>query len=141
MPSKSGKQHRFMAAVAHNPDFARRAGVPASVGKEFVKADKGRRFKRDDGTQPEKQDVNKPEARHGKQAFFQRGGEVKESKAMEKKELAFMKRKGAPKSMVKHEKAEMKGYAKGGFVSAADGVAKRGKTKARRPSMAGGGSC
>ena len=40
MPSKSPKQARFMAAVAHNPDFAKRAGVPQSVGQEFNQADK-----------------------------------------------------------------------------------------------------
>ena len=45
-----------------------------------------------------------------------RGGEMKESKAMMKKEVSFMKKKGAPKSMVKHEEAEMKGMKKGGDV-------------------------
>ena len=30
-----------MAAVAHNPDFAKKVGIPAKVGKEFVRADKG----------------------------------------------------------------------------------------------------
>ena len=40
MPSTSKKQHNFMAAVANNPAFAKKVGVPASVGKEFVKADK-----------------------------------------------------------------------------------------------------
>jgi hypothetical protein len=43
----------------------------------------------------------------------------KESKAMMKKEIDFMQKKGAPKSMIKHEKAEMKGmkkYADGGMV-------------------------
>ena len=40
MPSTSAKQHRFMAAVANNPAFAKKAGVPTSVGKEFIKADK-----------------------------------------------------------------------------------------------------
>ena len=44
MPSVSGKQHRFMAAVANNPKFAKKAGVPQSVGAEFMKADKGRKF-------------------------------------------------------------------------------------------------
>ena len=34
------------------------------------------------------------------------GGEMKESKAMVKKEVSFMKKKGAPKSMIKHEMAE-----------------------------------
>lgn len=41
MPSKSPAQARLMAAVAHNPKFAKKAGVPVAVGKEFNKADKG----------------------------------------------------------------------------------------------------
>jgi ABC-type uncharacterized transport system involved in gliding motility auxiliary subunit len=45
MPSKSKAQRNFMAAVAHNPTFAKKAGVPQSVGKEFNEADKGRKFK------------------------------------------------------------------------------------------------
>jgi len=46
MPSTSKKQHNFMAAVANNPSFAKKAGVPQSVGKEFNNADKGKSFKR-----------------------------------------------------------------------------------------------
>lgn len=48
MPSKSGKQHRLMAMVAHDPAAAKRLGIPQSVGKEFVKADQraGRTFKK-----------------------------------------------------------------------------------------------
>ena len=46
MPSVSKKQHNFMAAVANNPSFAKKAGVPQSVGKEFNDADKGKTFKR-----------------------------------------------------------------------------------------------
>ena len=45
MPSKSGKQHRLMALVANNPQAAKRLGVPQKVGKEFMKADKGRKFR------------------------------------------------------------------------------------------------
>lgn len=45
MPSTSKKQHNFMEAVAHSPKFAKKAGVPQSVGKEFAKADKGMKFK------------------------------------------------------------------------------------------------
>ena len=45
MPSTSKKQHNFMAAVANNPTFAKKVGVPQSVGKEFNKADKGKTFK------------------------------------------------------------------------------------------------
>ena len=44
MPSTSTKQRNFMAAVAHNPAFAKKAGVPQSVGKEFSNADQGRKF-------------------------------------------------------------------------------------------------
>ena len=46
MPSTSKKQHNFMAAVANNPKFAKKAGVPSAVGKEFLTADKGKTFKK-----------------------------------------------------------------------------------------------
>lgn len=146
MPSTSKKQHNFMAAVANNPSFAKKAGVPQRVGQEFTKADKDRKFAK--------------------------GGNMKESKEMMKKEVGFMKKAGAPKSMVKHEEAEMKGmksggYAKGGvpdalakhaakpaskahaglktggavYRKAADGVAKKGKTKAEQIKMQKGGMC
>ena len=138
MPSVSKKQHNFMAAVANNPAFAKKAGVPQSVGQDFTKADKGRKFSK--------------------------GGDMAESKAMVKKEMAFMKKKGAPASMIKHEKAEagMKKMATGGMTSlakhasmpaskahkglksggAVDGIAQRGKTKGTMVKMAGGGkSC
>ncbi len=71
-----------MQAVAHNPAFAKKAGVPQSVGKEFTKS----------------------------------GGGMAESKKMVKKEVSFMKKKGAPKSMIKHEMGEMKGMKKGGMT-------------------------
>ena len=65
------------------------------------------------------------------------GGIMKESKKMVGKELAFMKKKGAPKSMIKHEMAEAKGkgYAKGG------GIESRGKTKGKMVKMMDGGKC
>jgi hypothetical protein len=44
MPSTSKKQHNFMAAIANSPSFAKKVGVPQSVGKEFTTADKGRKF-------------------------------------------------------------------------------------------------
>ncbi len=73
------------------------------------------------------------------------GGIMKESPAMMKKEVSFMKKKGAPKSMIKHEMAEAKGKTKkmssGGYTRAADGVAKRGKTPGKMVKMMGGGSC
>ena len=76
---------------------------------------------------------------------------MKESKAMMKKEVSFMKKKGAPKSMIKHEEAEYgmkKGVKKmagggmtGSFRRAADGVASKGKTKGKMVKMAYGGKC
>ena len=93
---------------------------------------------------------------------------MKESKAMMKKEVSFMKKKGAPKSMVKHEMAEMgmkgggmadkmgralvkksaagramMGYKEGGSVyrTAADGITARGKTKGKMVKMNMGGKC
>ena len=44
MPSKSKAQHNFMEAIAHSPSFAKKVGVPQSVGKDFTTADKGRKF-------------------------------------------------------------------------------------------------
>lgn len=44
MPSTSAKQHRFMEAVAHNPEFAKQANIPQSVGKDFVEADKRKKL-------------------------------------------------------------------------------------------------
>jgi hypothetical protein len=65
------------------------------------------------------------------------GGIMKESPAMMKKEVAFMKKKGAPKAMIKHEMAEAKGkgYARGG------GIESRGKTKGKMIKMMDGGKC
>ena len=66
-----------------------------------------------------------------------------ESKKMVKKEVAFMKKKGAPKTMIKHEESEMKAMKKGGAVKTAapsiDGLAKKGKTKGKIIKMCSGG--
>ena len=125
MPSTSKKQADFMRAVAHSPEFAKKTGVPQSVGKEFSNADKSRKFSK--------------------------GGDMKESKAMAAKEMNFMKKKGAPKSMIKHEMAEAKGYKAGGSIGTTkmgsvktaapsrDGIATKGKTKGTMIKMARGG--
>lgn len=44
MPSQSAKQARTMAAAAHDPQFAKRMGIPQSVAKEFNQADKGKKL-------------------------------------------------------------------------------------------------
>jgi hypothetical protein len=119
MPATSEKQKKFMDAVAHNPAFAKKAGVPQSVGKEFSEASKGMKFGKDRSvaTRADRQVVNRPKTNQGKAEFFKKGGEMKESKAAAKKEVSFMKAKGAPKSMVKHEMKEagMKKMAGGGM--------------------------
>ena len=125
MPSTSKKQADFMRAVAHSPEFAKKAGVPQSVGKDFSNADKSRKFAK--------------------------GGDMKESKKMVAKEIGFMKKAGAPKSMIKHEMAEAKGYKAGGSIGTTkmgavktkpgniNGVAAKGKTKGTMVKMARGG--
>ncbi len=45
MPSKSKAQHNLMALVANNPKAAKRLGIPKSVGEDYMKADKGKKFK------------------------------------------------------------------------------------------------
>ena len=45
MPSKSPSQHKLMEAVAHNPAFAKKVGIPQKVGKEYARADEGKKFK------------------------------------------------------------------------------------------------
>jgi len=42
MPSKTLKQKKFMSAAAHNPQFAKEAGIPQKVAKEFHDADRGK---------------------------------------------------------------------------------------------------
>ena len=149
MPSKSAAQHNLMAMVANNPAAAKRVGIPQSVGKEFMKADKGKRF--GSGSRADVQAINKPKTNQGKQEFFAKGGDMKESKEMMKKEVSFMKKKGAPKSMIKHEESEMKGMKKmanGGITKAKmgavktaapsrDGLAAKGKTKGTQVKMSG----
>ena len=44
MPSTSDKQRRFMAAAAHDPKFAKRAGIPQSVARDFNQVDKGKKL-------------------------------------------------------------------------------------------------
>ena len=98
-----------MAAAAHNPEFAKKAGIPVSVAKEFNKADKGRKFKE--------------------------GGSMKHSDIAQDKP---MMKKVAKEEVKSHEKkmhgmkagGSCKGYSKGG-VTRADGCVKKGHTKGK----------
>ena len=112
MPSTSKKQHNFMAAVANNPAFAKKAGVPQSVGKDFSAADKGRKFSK--------------------------GGDMKhEDVKMDKKMMqkAVNKHEGRL-----HKGQPVTKLASGGSASArADGCATKGKTKGTMIKMTKGG--
>jgi len=133
MPATSLKQKKFMDAAAHNPAFAKQAGVPQKVAKDFSSASKGMKFGSGAKTRADSQKVNNPKTNQGKQELFKRGGEMKESKAMVKKEVSFMKAKGAPKSMVKHEMKEagMKKMANGGITKAKMGKVPSGGVKGK----------
>lgn len=113
MPSVSRKQHNLTAMVANDPAAAKRVGIPSSVGKEFVKADKGRKFAK--------------------------GGDMKDSKAMVKKGGVATSLKAHAAMPASKAHAGMKkggmAYAKGG------GIESKGKTKGKMIKMARGGSC
>jgi hypothetical protein len=114
MPSTSKKQHNFMAAIANSPSFAKKVGVPQSVGKDFTTADKGRKFSK--------------------------GGDTMASK-MNPGFMAMMaKKKGAPAK--KMAGGGVAASSMGKVKTAApskDGVAVKGKTKGTQVKMAGSG--
>ena len=117
MPSTSKKQHNFMAAIANSPSFAKKVGVPQSVGQDFNEADKGRKFSKG-GDMASKMNPGFMAMMAKKKA---------EAKPAGKKTMP-MKAGGATKKMMGGGMA----YAKGGSASArADGVATKGKTKGK----------
>jgi hypothetical protein len=134
MPSTSKKQHNFMAAVANNPAFAKKAGVPQSVGKDFTAADKAAGIKGGPRMRPDLQKVNEPKTLQGKTELFKKGGSM--ASKMNPGFMAMIAKKKAG------AKAEMpaKKMAAGGLSSghkAANGVATKGKTKGKQISMPG----
>jgi len=121
MPSTSVKQRDFMAAVAHNPAFAKKAGVPQSVGKEFNQADKGRKFSQ--GGDMKHEDV-KMDKKMMQKAVNKHEGRLHKGAAMTKLAKGGM----APSKM---------GAVKTGKTP--DGVASKGKTKGTMIAMKKGG--
>ena len=109
MPSTSKKQHNFMAAVANNPSFAKKAGVPQSVGKEFSNADKGRKFSK--------------------------GGDMATKMNPAFKAMIEKNKAGAKPAAKTGKMAKM---ASGG-VTRADGCVTKGHTKGKQVAMAKGG--
>jgi hypothetical protein len=139
MPSKSKKQHNLMALVANDPKAAKRLGIPKSVGEEFMKADKGKKFGSGGALKAVDSSDNPglsklPTEVRNKMGYMKKGGMAKkmakggcatksDAKTIAKKEV-----KGHESSMHKMKKGGMAkgcGYAKGG------GIEVRGKTKGK----------
>ena len=129
MPSTSKKQHNFMAAVANNPSFAKKVGVPQSVGKEFNQADKSRKFSKGGDTMASKMNA-------GFMAMMAK------KKGATKMAGGGMPMKDGKPAFIGDGKGAMKkgGMAAGGsFRASANGVATKGKTKGTMVKMAKGG--
>ena len=156
MPSTSKKQHNFMAAVANNPKFAKKAGVPQSVGQDFAKADKVKTPK----SRSDLQGVNKPKTDHGSMNLFKEGGamksDMKQDKAMVKKavgmhdkqmhggkktDMGALKKGGMPMVMKDGKKMPAFAAKKGGMTKMAKGggIESKGKTKGTMVTMKRGG--
>jgi hypothetical protein len=141
MPSTSKKQRNFMAAIAHNPAFAKKVGVPQSVGKDFNKADKGKKFKEGGIMKPVDMENNPglgklPTEVRNKMGYMKKGGLMKHDDI--KQDMPMMK-KVAKQEVKAHEKSMHK-MAKGG-VTRADGCITKGHTKGKMISMKSGGMC
>jgi hypothetical protein len=121
MPSTSKKQHNFMEAVAHSPAFAKKAGVPQSVGKDFSNADKGRKFSK--GGDMKHEDV-KMDKKMMQKAVNKHEGRLHKGESMTKLAKGGM----APSKM---------GAVKTGKTP--DGIASKGKTKGTIVKMNYGG--
>jgi len=140
MPAVSAKQKKFMDAAAHNPEFAKKAGVPTNVAKEYSVASKGQKF--GPNTRADLQGINKPKTDHGSMNLFKKGGAMKDDmmqdKAMAKKAVGMHEAQ-----LHGGKKSNMTKLAKGGSASSrADGCAMKGKTKGMMIKMKSGGmSC
>jgi len=118
MPSKSKAQHNLMEGVAHNAAFAKKVGIPQSVGRDFASADKGKKFSKGGAdSQPKRQSINQPKTNHGEQALFKKGGQV----------MAKSSDAGNSKTMQKVRTA----------APSRDGLAAKGKTKGKVVKMPG----
>jgi hypothetical protein len=136
MPATSEKQKKFMDAAAHNPAFAKKAGVTQNVAKEFSEKSKGLKFGKGSGSRADLQKVNKSEALHGKSALFKKGGETMDKMDM-KQDKAMVKKAVGMHDKQQHmgKKTNLSKLAKGG------GVESKGKTKGKMVAMKRGGKC
>jgi len=125
MPSVSKKQHNFMAAVANNPSFAKKAGVPQSVGKEFNDADKGKSFKRGGDMASS---MGKPVMKKG--MSMAKDG-MKKPTPMADTSMMGMKKGGMPMKMKDGKKVPI-------FMAKGGGIESKGKTKGKMITMKSG---
>jgi hypothetical protein len=148
MPSKSKKQHDFMEAIAHSEKFAKKVGVPMSVGKEFAEADKGKKFRMGGTTNPTRLGINKQKTHHGSMqmpnAMLNKYIGHKDGGIMKHEDMAQdmpMMKKVAKQEVKSHEKRmhKMASGGKVGQLSKADGCATKGKSKGTMIKMCGGG--
>ena len=149
MPSVSKKQHNLMAAVANNPAFAKKVGIPQSVGKDYTEADKGKKFKgggmatkcatKSDAKMIAKKEVKGHESSMHK---MKKGGACKGYAKGGIVEKGTKEKYASKAAMMKHEKKESKaeemkehGMKKGGMCGGkyarGGGIEVRGKTKGR----------
>jgi hypothetical protein len=133
MPATSEKQKRLMDAAAHNPKFAKAAGVPVSVAKEFSDESKGTKFgKGTPKSRADLQKVNKPKTLHGKMSLMKEGGIVATSKnnGITKAKMGAVK-SGGFKGKGEHA-VQSKGISKGTMVKMSGskplGMKRGGKT-------------
>jgi hypothetical protein len=129
MPSTSKKQHNFMAAIANSPSFAKKVGVPQSVGKDFNEADKGRKFSKG-GDMASKMNP-------GFMAMIakKKDGKAEGGKADMKQDKSMMQKAVNKHEGRLHKGASMTKLAKGG------GIETKGKTKGKMITMKNGGRC
>jgi len=126
MPATSEKQKRFMDAAAHNPKFAKAAGVPVSVAKEFSGESKGMKFgKGAPKARADLQKVNKPTTLHGKMSLMKEGGNTMATKKMAKGGSAGNGITNAKMGAVRTA------------APSRDGLAAKGKTKGTMVKMSG----
>ena len=126
MPSVSKKQHNFKAAVANNPSFAKKAGVPQSVGKEFNNADKGKKFST--GGHMATTKMGKPTMKPGMSTA--KDG-MKKPTPMADTAMG-MKKGGMPMKMKDGKKVPI-------FMAKGGGIESKGKTKGKMITMKSGG--
>lgn len=122
MPATSLKQKKFMDAAAHNPDFAKAAGVPQKVAKDFSESSKGLKFGKGQESRADLQKVNEPKTRQGKTELFKKGGQIMATK------------KSAGNGITKAKMGSVKTAA-----PSVNGVATKGKTKGTQIKMKASG--